>query len=170
MKSTTEGVRGIEVMPLAVCLLLLLSLSACDSGPSTTPITPGLHRLEIEGHLLDVELATDDISRARGLMYRTRVHEDSGMLFIFPEAKIQRFWMKNCLIPLDIAFVDDEGKIVNIQRAVPPAPQARVFPRYPSLLPVRYVLETRAGWFEDRELGAGVVVEGFRGPTGRRVQ
>lgn len=168
--SNREGVARFEVGLLTICLLLLFSVSACDSGPTTTAITPGLHRLKIEGHLLDVELATNDASRARGLMYRSSVREDSGMLFIFNESKIQRFWMKNCLIPLDIAFIDDEGKIVNIQKAVPPPPQARVFPRYPSTKAVRYVLETRAGWFEDRQLKAGVMVEGFRGPPGQRVQ
>ena len=170
MKIMILGIQGAQFLVPTVCLLLLLSCNACESRVTSRPLIPGLHRLEIDGHILNVELATVDGTRQLGLMYRDSVSEDTGMLFIFPEAKIQRFWMKNCRIPLDIAFIEEDGKIVNVQTAVPPPPQARVFPRYPSLKPVRYVLETRAGWFEERLLGPGTVVNGFRGPRGQQIR
>ena len=105
-------------------------------------------------------------------MYRKSLPADAGMLFIFPEPQPQSFWMSNCLIDIDIAYIDDDGKIVDVlhMKAPPPGTSASSLERYPSSRPVRFALETNAGWFEGKGIGPGAVVEGYRGPSGLRVQ
>jgi uncharacterized membrane protein (UPF0127 family) len=99
-----------------------------------------------------VELADDDFERARGLMYRTALAKDRGMLFIFDEEQKLSFWMKNTLIPLSIAFMDSEGRIVDIQdmKALDDDP-----PHYVSADPARYALEVNQGFFVERGVKVG---------------
>jgi len=167
-----------SVAGASAVLLCAAALAAGFSGAGCTPsgssdrVGLRLHPLTIQGHELRVELATDPTRREVGLGYRASLPEDGGMLFIFPQSQPQSFWMKNCLIDLDIAYIDDDGKIVDLIRmtAVPPAERSRPKVKYPSSRPVRYVLETNAGWFESRGIGPGALVEGYRGPIDVRVQ
>ncbi len=99
-----------------------------------------------------VEIADDDAERARGLMYRTALAEDRGMLFIFDEEQPLSFWMKNTLIPLSIAFMDSEGRIVDIQDMKPLDDDP---PSYVSAEPARYALEVNQGFFEERGVKVG---------------
>ncbi len=98
------------------------------------------------------EIADHYIERARGLMYRTALAEDRGMLFVFDEEQELSFWMKNTLIPLSIAFMDSEGRIVDIQdmKALDADP-----PHYVSAEPARYALEVNQGFFEERGVEVG---------------
>jgi uncharacterized membrane protein (UPF0127 family) len=109
--------------------------------------------LELHGHRLSVELATDDASRERGLMFRTELASDHGMLFVFPYTSQQAFWMKNTLVPLDMLFFDADRKLVSMQLGVPPC-RAEPCPSYPSTVPARYVLELAAG--SARRIGAEI--------------
>lgn len=109
-------------------------------------------------------IAADNASRQRGLMYRSSLPDDEGMLFIFPQASSQGFWMKNCLMDMDIAYIDDAGKIVDIITMKAPKPGDVLFPRYRSSQPVRYALETNPGWFAKRGIEVGEMVQGYRGP------
>lgn len=90
-----------------------------------------------------VELAATDRERARGLMYRTRMAKNAGMLFL-PDGppKVQTFWMKNTCIALDMLFIDESGVIVGILENVPPMNTKPRSVRVPS----SYVLEVNAGW------------------------
>ena len=102
---------------VAGLLLLWAATVAMAESPSTTELSvvgeSGTHRFQ-------VELAADDASRARGLMYRTSLAQDAGMLFDFGQDLLISMWMKNTLIPLDMLFIDRHGVIVNLhQRAVP---------------------------------------------------
>jgi uncharacterized membrane protein (UPF0127 family) len=107
--------------PLALVLLILL-LAACggDEGAATGTTTAGepeataLITTAEEEVELSVEVADDDAERARGLMLRTSLPDDAGMVFLYPEPTEGSFWMKNTLIPLSIAFFDDEGTILRI--------------------------------------------------------
>ena len=107
-----------------------------------------------------VEIADDDFERARGLMYRTALAENRGMLFVYEEEQQElTFWMKNTLIPLSIAFMDSEGRIVDIQDMKPlgleqTVPDAKL-PRYVSAEPARYALEVNQGFFEERGVEVG---------------
>ena len=100
-----------------------------------------------------VEIADDDFERARGLMYRTALVEKRGMLFVYEEEQQKlSFWMKNTLIPLSIAFMDTEGRIVDIQDMEPLDDDP---PSYVSAEPAQYALEVNQGFFEERGVEVG---------------
>lgn len=98
-----------------------------------------------------IELAESDATRSRGLMYRTSLEQDQGMLFVFPEEQPRSFWMKNTCIPLDMLFIDRNGTIVGILENVPTLNRApRGVP-----CPASYVLEVNAGWTREHGVFAG---------------
>lgn len=90
---------------------------------------------------LDVEIADDNFERARGMMCRTKLRKDWGMLFLMPTTRIQSFWMKNTLIPLDMVFIDEHWTVVGIVDNVPQQQLQTSGVDMPS----RYVLEVGAG-------------------------
>jgi uncharacterized membrane protein (UPF0127 family) len=109
-----------------------------DPSPSTVPLTLPT------GKTLQVEVARTEEKRALGLMFRTALPEDRGMLFIFEQPGLHRFWMKNTLIPLDMVWMDDRKRIIHIEYQVPPCkldPCAVYGPSADSL----YVLEVISG-------------------------
>jgi hypothetical protein len=89
-----------------------------------------------------VELALDDPARARGLMYRTQMDGDHGMLFSWDEDARRSFWMQNTCIPLDMLFIAGDGTVVGILEQVP---TLNTLPRQVPC-PARHVLELNAGW------------------------
>ncbi|MGE4618845.1 MAG: DUF192 domain-containing protein [Planctomycetota bacterium] len=153
-------------------VLAMLFFGAGCGGPKLAPLStrPGMHPVEISGHKVWCSIAADNASRQRGLMHRDSMPEDVGMLFIFTEASPQGFWMKNCAIDLDIAYIDDDGIIVDILMMKAPEPNQVLLPRYRSSKPVRYALETNVGWFAARGLKPGIKVTGYKGPSGLRVR
>jgi len=90
---------------------------------------------------LDVEIADDSSSRARGLMFRRRMPETSGMLFIFPDMRQPSFWMKNTLIPLDMLFLDEKGQVVDIHNMAMPQDLTTITSSHPT----KAVLEINGG-------------------------
>ena len=99
-----------------------------------------------------VEVADEMDEMQKGLMGRTALAEDAGMLFVYPEERELSFWMKDTLIPLSIAFMDSEGRIVDIQemKALDDTP-----PHYTSAEPARYALEANKGFFAERGVEVG---------------
>lgn len=97
-----------------------------------------------------VEVPDEREEFARGLMFRSHLPWNAGMLFAFDEEEPRRFWMKNTLIPLDMIFIDSSSKIIDIKENVPPCKQEEC-PTYPSREPAQYVLEVNAGFV--REMG-----------------
>jgi len=92
--------------------------------------------------VIDIEIADDDAQRTRGLMYRERMDEDRGMLFVFPEAGPRRFWMKHTPLSLDMLFVSAEGEILAIVEHTTPYSQKGVNCTQDAL----YVVEVNAGY------------------------
>jgi uncharacterized membrane protein (UPF0127 family) len=117
------------------------------AGLRTTTITVG-------GHEVTVEVAESDAERQRGLMGRDSLREDHGMLFVYPESRILSFWMVNTRIPLDIAFIDRSGVIVDIQQMDPQSDE-----QHTSREEAMYALEMAAGWFEEHGVEVGDRVE-----------
>ncbi|MES2312788.1 MAG: DUF192 domain-containing protein [Pseudomonadota bacterium] len=113
-------------------------------GTGAARVNAAAPAVELHGHRFSVEFATDDASREHGLMMRTTLAPDHGMLFVFPYQAPQGFWMKNTLIPLDILYFDTDRRLVSTQSNVPPC-KADPCPIYPSNAPARYVLELSAG-------------------------
>jgi uncharacterized membrane protein (UPF0127 family) len=102
--------------------------------------------VELKGKRFQIEIANDDASRERGLMFRDVMGSDHGMLFLFPDAERQTFWMKNTHISLDIFYFDANRKLVNVQQRVPPCLSTdNQCPVYPSTGPAKYVLELNGG-------------------------
>jgi len=130
-----------------------LGLTAlAQSGPQSLPRI----RLNAGIYNIDAELARTAEEREIGLMFRTSLPVTEGMLFVFERAGQQCFWMKNTLIPLDVAFVADNGAIVNIERMKP-----QTLDSHCSQKPVRLVLEMNDGWFAKRGIKAGQKVHGL---------
>jgi hypothetical protein len=129
--------------------------SAPTAAPTSTPVPAAANTipLYIGEHVLQVELATTPEERAQGLMFREDLPSNGGMLFVFPSSLPRAFWMQNTPLPLSIAFLDEEGRILNIAQMEPLDPG----PRYHSAGPARYALEVHQGWFAARGIEAGDV-------------
>ncbi|MCX6169023.1 MAG: DUF192 domain-containing protein [Ignavibacteriales bacterium] len=93
---------------------------------------------------VDIEIADDDEQRATGLMYRDKMDENQGMLFLFDSEVQQAFWMKNTILPLDIIYVNAKMEIVSIQKNAEPFSEKSL----PSIKPAQYVVEVNAGYCE----------------------
>jgi uncharacterized membrane protein (UPF0127 family) len=119
-------------------LLAVLTSPAGRASPAATPTAT------IARHHFSIELATTPAAQEHGLMNRTSMPADHGMLFVFADAQPRTFWMKNTLIPLDILFFDAHGRLVAIQADAQPC-KADPCSLYPSNEPARYVLELNAG-------------------------
>jgi uncharacterized membrane protein (UPF0127 family) len=100
---------------------------------------------------IDIELATTNQERAQGLMDRKSMTDDQGMLFIFPAAEEQSFWMKNTYISLDIIYADDHKEIVSVQKYTTPLSEESL----PSFKKAQYVLEVNAGFCDKYHIAYG---------------
>ncbi len=112
--------------------------------------------LEIKGHKLIAEVAANDPSRATGLMHRRMLPENRGMLFVFPAAALQSFWMMNTHVPLSIAFIDEGGAIINIADMKPLTTEP-----HGSARAAKYALEMNQGWFAKRGIMPGARIGGL---------
>ena len=138
------------------CLLSLLLASAAVQAAPPIELFAGMHRIE-------AEVASSNAERMTGLMNRPSLPAHRGMLFVFPEAGVQCFWMKNTLIPLSIAFLDDSGRIVQLADMQPQSLE-----NHCSVRTVRFALEMNAGWFQRRGLAPGAKIDGIdKTPAGR---
>lgn len=106
-------------------------------------------------HLIQAEVAVNDAQREQGLMFREKMPANAGMVFVFDAPGTQCMWMKNTLLPLSVAFIDAEGKIVNIEDM-----QAQTLDSHCSkkAVPVRYALEMNLGWFKQKNIKPGTVI------------
>ena len=123
--------------------------------PALTAGLPSV-TLSINGHKLTAEVASTPEQRATGLMNRFSLKPDSGMLFIFERPEPLGFWMKNTYIPLSIAFIDPDGRILNIDDMAPQTEMTH-WSRGPGL----YALEMRKGWYAEHGVKAGDRVQGL---------
>lgn len=141
-------------------LTTLLSTWLLFFGLAWAQSQPQLHlprvKLQAGIQLIDVQVAATPEQREIGLMFRRELGTHEGMLFIFERKSAQCFWMKNTLIPLTAAFLEDDGTIVNLADMAPQTTQPHC-----SLRPVRYVLEVNQGWFAKRNMGPGDRVTGL---------
>jgi len=113
-------------------------------------------QLSVGIHLVHAEVAGTFETRAKGLMFREALGANDGMLFVFPEAGIQCMWMKNTLIPLSVAFLDVDGKIVSISEMKPQTEKSHC-----AAAPAKYALEMTHGWFAMKGIKAGVQLRGL---------
>lgn len=133
------------------CVLLL----AHASPGQACPVVNQYLQLTTNGHSLNAEVAVSHAGHMCGLAFRTELAADNGMLFAYAEDQMVGFWMKNTFIPLSIAFLDGNGKILEMHDMDPREPDRR----YISRLPARYALEVNQGWFLDNGINVGDRVE-----------
>jgi uncharacterized membrane protein (UPF0127 family) len=108
----------------------------------------GMHRIE-------AEVASDFRSRATGLMHREELGSNQGMIFVFPALAPHCMWMRNTLIPLAVAFLDEEGTILNVEEMAPRSDE-----NHCARGPARFALEMNAGWFALRRIAPGMKIRG----------
>ncbi|MCB1915354.1 MAG: DUF192 domain-containing protein [Rhodocyclaceae bacterium] len=135
---------------LAGLIALVVGGMACAESPRLE-LSVGMHRI-------DAEFAGDLSSRARGLMQRRQLAPQQGMLFAFPQDGRHCMWMRNTLIPLSVAFLDAEGRIINVERMAP-----RTENSHCAMAPARFALEMNLGWFASRGLKTGDRIRGVAG-------
>ena len=133
-------------------LYVLMTLS---TNTVACPIDLPVSTISIKGHPLTVELATTPAGRGCGLSRRQELPENQGMLFIFSDLRPRSFWMKDTVIPLSIAYLDDTGQIFSIQDMVP----LQTNKQYPSSQPAAYALEVNQGWFRSHGIEVGDIVK-----------
>jgi uncharacterized membrane protein (UPF0127 family) len=137
---------------------LLLGLAALAAGTAIAQESPQrLPAITLNAgiHVIHAEVAQTPDERATGLMFRSVMPTNDGMLFAFGQPGVQCFWMKNTLLPLSAAFVADDGTIVNIEDMQP-----QTLDSHCSARPVRFVLEMNQGWFAKRGLQRGTKLQG----------
>jgi uncharacterized membrane protein (UPF0127 family) len=129
-------------------LLLLLAYSGQGQA---CPVTNKHIRITANGHALNTEVATNQTSHMCGLAFRNELPADHGMLFVYARDQILGFWMKDTHIHLSIAFLDADGKVLEIHDMDPRDPERRYF----SKVPARYALEVNRGWFSRNGINVG---------------
>ena len=132
--------------------LLGLAMSAAAWAQNAMPVmelSAGFHRIE-------AEVAANDQNRHVGLMNRTAMPPQRGMLFVFPQERTHCMWMRNTLIPLSVAFIDADGYIINIENMQPQTED-----NHCAKVPARYALEMNLGWFAQRGIKPGVKLQGI---------
>jgi len=148
-----EKQRDLLVVLFVFIIGFFLSLSAAFAQ---SKITLPIKKLNAGMHVIQAEVAATPESRTTGLMYRRSLAPNHGMLFVFEQAIVQCFWMRNTFIPLSIAFLQDDGTIVNIADMTPQSDQSHCSDK-----PVRLALEMEQGWFASRGMTAGKKILGL---------
>ena len=142
--------RAVLILGFTLSFALLGAvLPQAQAQPPVVELSAGMHRIH-------AELAADDPSRMRGLMFRESLGPNQGMLFVFDETTTHCMWMKNTLIPLSVAFLDESAQVINIADMAPQTEDAHCATR-----PARYALEMARGWFAQRGLGPGTQIRGI---------
>ena len=144
--------RGLAALALAATCILASAQDA-QMDLQRVELNAGLHRI-------DAQVAATPDQRMIGLMFRKEMPQLEGMLFVFEQPTVQCFWMKNTLLPLTAAFVDDDGTIVNLVDMQPQTTDSHC-----SKKAVRFVLEMNQGWFAKKGIKAGARLGGvpFKG-------
>lgn len=140
---------------LPALLLAGLTLAATPATAQEPQMNLPRVRLSAGMHQIDAQVAQAPGERATGLMYRKEMPQHEGMLFIFEQPSQQCFWMKNTLLPLTTAFVEDDGTIVNLADMKP-----QTLDSHCSARPVRFVLEMNQGWFAKKNIKPGFKLSG----------
>jgi uncharacterized protein len=157
------SIRSFKSLALGLLTVSALAMAAPARAQDAGEPQLKLQRVRLSAgmHQIDAQLAQTPEQRQTGLMWRKEMPQHEGMLFVFEQPTQQCFWMKNTLLPLTIAFVADDGTIVNLADMKPQALDSHC-----SAKPVRFVLEMNQGWFAKKNIGAGYKLAGkpFKAP------
>lgn len=159
--NSRPALRGALSLALAVALWAGCSAPGGEAPPQSAARLPATEVILPDGEIILAELAVTPEEQARGLMYRSELPENRGMLFIGTRSQRRSFWMFRCLIPLDIIWLDGAHRIVEIVREAPPcgSADASACPSYGGTANSVYVLELAAGQADEHGLGLGDRIE-----------
>jgi uncharacterized membrane protein (UPF0127 family) len=139
----------LEKLLAGVAGLMMCAAVSAQGAMPVIELTAGMYRVE-------AEVAANQQNRMVGLMNRRSMEQHHGMLFVFPERNTHCMWMRNTLLPLSVAFLDEEGVIINIEDMQPQTED-----NHCARVPARYALEMNLGWFAQRGLKPGARLKGF---------
>ena len=143
------------VRPLISSIAMMLAVTspfATAQQPARFPVislTAGMH-------VIRAEVAATEAERQQGLMHREKLGPNEGMVFLFGAPATVCMWMKNTYVPLSVAFIDEHGKIVNIEDMQPQTTDSHCAKK-----PIRYALEMNQGWFRQKNIKPGSTIEGL---------
>lgn len=140
---------------LKFCLAVLLIISGSNIAHASDEKLSTV-KLGILNYAIMVEVADTAATRMTGLMHRTHLPEDSGMLFVFPVAGMHCMWMKDTIIPLSVAFLNEAGEIISFADMIPATHTTHC-----AMRTAKYALEMNSGWFEQKKINAGDKVLGI---------
>jgi uncharacterized protein len=135
----------------AIALATVLTAAGAQEAQTNLPrvkLSAGMYQIE-------AQVAQTVDQRMIGLMFRKEMPQHEGMLFVFDQPSQQCFWMKNTVLPLSAAFIDDDGTVVNVEDM-----KAQTLDSHCSARPVRYVLEMNQGWFAKKGIKPGTRLNG----------
>jgi hypothetical protein len=139
-------------MRLSLTAAALFTLCGASAAAPEQPTV----ELQIKGQRVVAEIAATEPTRTTGLMNRFSLQPDHGMLFVFPQPQTLAFWMKNTYVPLSIAFIGSDGRILNIDDMAPLTETT-----HPSRGAALYALEMKKGWFAQHAISAGDAIMGL---------
>ncbi|MBL8393556.1 MAG: DUF192 domain-containing protein [Candidatus Accumulibacter sp.] len=132
-----------------LAIWLVLATSPAAAQMPRIELTVGMYRIE-------TEVAVSDAQRMQGLMHRRSLPANQGMLFVFPQAARHCMWMRNTHVPLSVAFLDDEGRILNVEDMQPESEN-----NHCAVGAARFALEMNLGWFVTKGIKPGVRLGGI---------
>lgn len=136
-------------MPAVLLLITLLASAQALAQMPRLELNAGFHRI-------DAEVAADQSNRTQGLMNRRSMAANQGMLFVFTQADRHCMWMRNTLLPLSVAFLDEQGQILNIEDMKPQTEN-----NHCAAAPARFALEMNQGWFAGKGIKVGQRIGGI---------
>ncbi|MBL8385384.1 MAG: DUF192 domain-containing protein [Burkholderiales bacterium] len=142
----------------ARCFIIGLTMALSMISSARAQGQPPLPTVQLQAglYLIKAEVAATYATRMHGLMMREKMGPNEGMLFVFPERERQCMWMKNTLLPLSVAFIDDNGAILNVEDMKPLTEDSHCSAR-----PARYALEMNLGWFKSKNILPGTRIVGL---------
>jgi uncharacterized protein len=152
LRATMPPMTNTALSTLAALVLAAAAVPVCAQEPQTN-----LPRVTLSAgmHQIDAQVAQTIEQRTTGLMHRKEMPQHEGMLFVFDRPMIQCFWMKDTLLPLSVAFIADDGTVVNLAEMKPLALDSHCSDK-----PVRFVLEMNQGWFAKKGVKPGAKLAG----------
>ena len=160
LRSMVARVAFVVALPLAAASLTLAPAQSADAqqipAGAKQPEEFPRANLTVGMFVIDAAVAANDPDRRQGLMYRSRLAPDEGMLFVYDESAAHCFWMKNTLIPLSIAFIRADGTITDIDEMDPETTS-----KHCAQNEGVYALEMSKRWFESKGIRPGVVIQGL---------
>lgn len=131
---------------------ILIAASHPSFAQQKLPVIP----LTIGVHMIKAEVAANDADRQQGLMFRKSMGRNEGMVFVFDAPTKVCMWMKDTYLPLSVAFLDKDGRIINIEEM-----QRQTTESHCATKPARYALEMNQGWFKRKNVSSGAQVAGL---------